>query len=304
MKTNGTYGPEDLESLLMEKEFNSLYPEEKEFVLKHMADEYEYAELRDLLLGITQEMDAAETMPPPPGLRQKMTDLHRDHHRKPKFTIWLNSLFAMMRIPENIGRPAFQLASILAVVLVAWWLLPVTADHELAIQQDIKKESEKNTAPVHEDLRELEDAVVLSEDKETDKMQYEAIEPTESIVNAARMDKESGVIQESPTVQSENRQELDDHLENEEENYFKVPENYSGKDMAIADESDIEQDEIMVTTAPKSASSNSPSVSRSIESDASLRMLEERAEKKKEKPLIKPETNVSPTLISMLYTSW
>jgi hypothetical protein len=36
MNIKGKYEPEDLESLLMEKDFASLYPEEREYVLRHM----------------------------------------------------------------------------------------------------------------------------------------------------------------------------------------------------------------------------------------------------------------------------
>ncbi len=43
------YQSEDIELLLMQKEFQDLLPEEKEFILTHLADEAEYTRMRNLL---------------------------------------------------------------------------------------------------------------------------------------------------------------------------------------------------------------------------------------------------------------
>jgi hypothetical protein len=140
MNTTGKYGPEDLESLLMEKDFASLYPEEREYVLQHMSDEEEYGELRGILLNISQDTDEAEMMSPPSSMKQNLMDQHKAYHKKPSFTIWLNSVFAMFRIPEHIGKPALQFASLIAVVMLAWWLIPGTGKQEMAVHTEALKE--------------------------------------------------------------------------------------------------------------------------------------------------------------------
>ena len=43
--TNKQYQSEDMEMLLMQKEFSELLPEEKAFVLTHIEDEEEYLSL-------------------------------------------------------------------------------------------------------------------------------------------------------------------------------------------------------------------------------------------------------------------
>ena len=47
--TNKQYQSEDMEMLLMQKEFSELLPEEKAFVLTHLEDEEEYKRMRNLL---------------------------------------------------------------------------------------------------------------------------------------------------------------------------------------------------------------------------------------------------------------
>lgn len=46
---NKQYQSEDIELLLMQKEFQKLLPEEKEFILTHLEDEAEYTRMRNLL---------------------------------------------------------------------------------------------------------------------------------------------------------------------------------------------------------------------------------------------------------------
>lgn len=47
--TSKQYKSEDIELLLMQKEFQDLLPEEKEFILTHLADEAEYTRMRNLI---------------------------------------------------------------------------------------------------------------------------------------------------------------------------------------------------------------------------------------------------------------
>ena len=61
MKRKFKYDPEDLESLLLNKRFNELYPEEKEFVLRHMDSAEEDASMRKTLLSIVEQPDKTQS---------------------------------------------------------------------------------------------------------------------------------------------------------------------------------------------------------------------------------------------------
>lgn len=93
MKKSYQYDPEDIESLLMHKQFNELYPEEKEFVLRHVEGEDEYESLRSTLFMMHDLASNDEWIEPDASLKK---ELMREFAREEKkgFVIWLNSLFA------------------------------------------------------------------------------------------------------------------------------------------------------------------------------------------------------------------
>lgn len=115
MKHHEKYDPEDIESLLRNKQFYELYPEEREFVLKHMEDEQEYNRLRRLLLEIQEISASDDLLNPDASIRKNLLHELRKE-RKSRFVIWLNAVFAAPEIPwwkQSGIRIAFGLVILL-----------------------------------------------------------------------------------------------------------------------------------------------------------------------------------------------
>lgn len=118
MKRNEKYDPEDIESLMLHKQFNELYPEEKEFVLRHLDDEQAYENMRKLLLEIREIAASDDMLTPDPSIREYLlSELSRE--KKGRFSVWLNSLFTAPDIPwfrQTGTRLAFGMVILLVGV--------------------------------------------------------------------------------------------------------------------------------------------------------------------------------------------
>jgi len=303
MKTQGTYGPEDLESLLMGKDFKSLYPEEKEFVLKHMEDEQEYADMRDLMLNISSDLMDTETMSPPSDLREKMIAQHKSHHKKPRFTIWLNSVFAMLHIPEHIGRPALQFASVIGIISLAWLFLSKPLDPKLGIEKD-KKEGAKPEM-VQSEFKSSEPESLM--EKANSGLNNTSTSPLEELgeVSIDHLDKESPF----PAIKSE-KMEKTMPLEMDSE---------ALSEMIIADDEvqNDASDELKKETDLElgrniAASESAPAVSAVSKASSALSLqassiADESVKdtfKSFDKTAILPDTDVNDEMISLLSTTW
>jgi hypothetical protein len=126
MKKEMKYDPEDIESLLMHKEFSELYPEEREFVLQHIESPAEYASLRKTLYEVIEAGKEDQWLDPEPEIRENLLAQFAKEDRK-GFAVWLNSLFAAPNVTWY-RRPAVQFAmagvAILLVVGVLFWNRP------------------------------------------------------------------------------------------------------------------------------------------------------------------------------------
>ncbi len=108
MNERQKYDPEDLESLLRSKDFGDLYPEEHEFVMKHIDGEDEYRSMRELLQVLEEQ--PADAVPPHESLKKDVLAGYRSERRYPAFS--LNQWLAMLW-PQDVSlwrRPAFALA--------------------------------------------------------------------------------------------------------------------------------------------------------------------------------------------------
>lgn len=112
------YDPEDIESLLMHKQFNELYPEEKEFVLRHVAGQEEYESLRSTLFLMHDTVNTDDWQEPDPVIKANLMREFAGEEKK-GFFIWLNSLFAMPTMPEIVWyrKPAVRYAFASLVLL-------------------------------------------------------------------------------------------------------------------------------------------------------------------------------------------
>ena len=96
MKQFSKYDPEDIESLLLHKQFN-------EFVRRHLEGAEEYESMRRMLLELKNSEGTDEWLTPDPSIKKAlMAEFARE--RKGRFSIWLNSLFAMPERPIYMQR--------------------------------------------------------------------------------------------------------------------------------------------------------------------------------------------------------
>ncbi len=117
MNTNHKYDPEDIESLLMHKQFNELYDDEKEFVLQHVKNEEEYNSLRSMLFTLHDASLQDEWLEPDPSIKKALLKEFASE-KKGGFMVWLNGIFVMPEITWY-RRPAFQVAFATAIILIA-----------------------------------------------------------------------------------------------------------------------------------------------------------------------------------------
>jgi hypothetical protein len=137
------YDPEDMESLLLHKQFHELYPEEKEFVLRHMSGREEYESLRRTLLELHKTGSHDEWLEPDPHLKRTlMAEFQRE--RRSGFTVWLNALFSAPAGPW-LRRPAFQLA--LGTALIVGVAIMLWPDKKKPEFTELRKEENPLPAP-------------------------------------------------------------------------------------------------------------------------------------------------------------
>ncbi len=119
MNTTLKYDPEDIESLLRHKQFHELYPEEKEFVLRHVEGEEEYLSLRSTLFLMQDSAKNDDWLEPDASIKQNLM-LQFTREEKKGFFIWLNSLFAMPQMPQIVWykRPTLRYAFAAIMLLV------------------------------------------------------------------------------------------------------------------------------------------------------------------------------------------
>ena len=77
MNTNHKYDPEDIESLLMHKQYNELFDDEREFVLQHVKNEEEYNSLRSMLFTLHDQPYQEEWLEPDPSIKKELPYFRR-----------------------------------------------------------------------------------------------------------------------------------------------------------------------------------------------------------------------------------
>lgn len=137
MNTNHKYDPEDIESLLMHKQYNELFDDEREFVLQHVKNEEEYNSLRSMLFTLHDQPYQEEWLEPDPSIKKELLKEFAAE-KKGGFMVWLNSIFILPEI-KWYRRPAYQMAFATAVVLIGGiWFFAVR--NEKSIDQIASKD--------------------------------------------------------------------------------------------------------------------------------------------------------------------
>lgn len=145
MKQFDKYDPEDIESLLLNKQFAELYPEEKEFVLRHISDEEQYNSMRKMLMEIREISQSDDLLTPDASIKKNLM-AQFESERKGRFTIWLNSLFAAPDLPW-FRQSGVQMAFGIGIVLIGVWgiLQWNNADTPAALAEVRKEENKTDT---------------------------------------------------------------------------------------------------------------------------------------------------------------
>lgn len=133
MNEKYTYGPEDIEELLRSKAFDELYPEEKEYVLKHVSGKEEYSQLQDTLSNLVDSEEGKAFRPPDPKVKEALLKEFRVQHRQEsgRPTWSLNSLFKWIENP--LLRFAIPSLAIVVLMIGLWWVFPNDSLSEKAV---------------------------------------------------------------------------------------------------------------------------------------------------------------------------
>ena len=111
------YQIEDIETLMLEKEFHALLPEEKNFVLQHVADEASYQQMRALLYRMIEESQEDENwLEPDPKVKKNLDALFEE------------SISETPIIPFYKRGVFWSITSIAAIFIVGIWLY-IPKDH-------------------------------------------------------------------------------------------------------------------------------------------------------------------------------
>lgn len=116
MKPYSKYDPEDIESLLLHKQFHELYPEEKEFILQHIETPEEYDSLRKTLFELRDAANDGTWLEPDASLKKDLMAQFASEE-KGGFRIWLNSLFTWPDV-QWYRQPALRVAFAGACVVI------------------------------------------------------------------------------------------------------------------------------------------------------------------------------------------
>lgn len=119
MNQKDKYDAEDIESLLLHKRFEDLYPEEKEFVLRHIETPDEYESLRHTLFELHKASKDESWIEPDVRLKEDLL-AQFPTEESGGFKIWLNTLF-FSQSGSWYRRPAYL--SIVAMVFIGVTLL-------------------------------------------------------------------------------------------------------------------------------------------------------------------------------------
>lgn len=156
MKFESKYDPEDIESLLLHKQFNELYPEEKEFVLRHLENEQEYESMRSVLMELKNISTTDEWLEPDASIKKNLMR-EFSSEKKSRFVIWLNSLFAFPDRPWYSQR-GVQIA--FGVFILGFLLFRYAGDNQPSSQfaENVKPANENRV-----DSTSIESAAALAE---------------------------------------------------------------------------------------------------------------------------------------------
>lgn len=170
MERHERYDPEDIESLLSERGFDELLPDERAFVLRHVSGREEYERMRALLHYVRPDERQRGGIDPEDRVRENVLAAFRAQ-QQPAWRIWLNSVSLWLAPKEAAAawRPALAFGS-LALLIVAGVVVMrhfdgVGKDPELA-EVHVKQVDEERDANEVREVNEVREAKEGKEVKE------------------------------------------------------------------------------------------------------------------------------------------
>jgi hypothetical protein len=206
---------QEIDRLLLEKEFFELNDRERELVLSEVKNEQEYNQLRYSLRLILQE--DSEWIAP-----EKSTKAHLLKHMKskhePNRAIWLNSFWAWLMPSEKpvYYRPGFQLIAIASIALLIVVVIP-SAEYstEIAMNKVDHAEETKTTDLFinGEELLKQDFSNTAAEQNETDKLDRVA-EAEDAFAENTQLMESKTILQKDET--SLKKESVNDNIAAEE----------------------------------------------------------------------------------------
>lgn len=204
MERHERYDPEDIESLLSERGFDELLPDERAFVLRHMSGRDEYERMRALLHYVRPDERDRGTIEPEDRVRANVLAAFRAQ-QQPQWRIWLNGISLWLAPKEAsahpLWRPALAFGS-LALLIVAGVVAVRQFDGfgQPAAVAELKQEE---SAPAPPPSVKLEDQPTVQPAEEV----KEAISANSSVEQLQMLDVEraAGLVAEEPVMEMETR---------------------------------------------------------------------------------------------------
>lgn len=151
------YDPEDIEKLMIEKPYTELLDEERAFVLKHVANELEYEQIRSTMFAIKGNIGDEGSIAPRPDMRRELIAAFKEE-RKKSFQYWLNGIGALF-LPKQghaFWTPIARLATIALLVGGVW--IGYQQWRSITDQQQVA-ELKQETLKDHKTSNEVENAI-------------------------------------------------------------------------------------------------------------------------------------------------
>ena len=126
------YDPEDIEGLLLNKDFDELYEAEKAFVLRHVDSREEYESMQQALRGIVHHGGRDEPLIPNPDVKRELLKEFEEDRRGG--VIWLNAVGRI--VPGDSRKTLTTLAiaaSLILAIFLAWIYFPDSNQEDLLV---------------------------------------------------------------------------------------------------------------------------------------------------------------------------
>lgn len=146
MNKSTKYDPEDIESLMLHKSFEELYPEEKEFVLRYIDSKEEYNSMRDTLAMVKDSNTLDSPIEPKENIKEDLLAAFQTEKKK-GFIVWLNGIlpFSSSAKEPFYWRPMFQvgLTSLILLLGLGYFLWQNNPTEDGKNIAELKEKTEK-----------------------------------------------------------------------------------------------------------------------------------------------------------------